>query len=58
MASTLLIPGYGLDGIAQGLHTTPGLLGVQVRTPDSKLRGSTPRRRADEAQAQAASLAR
>ena len=29
--------GYGLDDIAQGLHTTPGRLGVQVRGLYSKL---------------------
>jgi len=29
--------GYGLDDIAQGLHTTPGMLGVQVRSLYRKL---------------------
>lgn len=29
--------GYGLDDIAQGLHTTPGMLGVQLRGLYSKL---------------------
>ena len=30
--------GYGLDDIAQGMHTTPGRLGVQVRALYRKLR--------------------
>lgn len=29
--------GYGLDDIAQGMHTTPGMLGVQVRALYRKL---------------------
>lgn len=34
--------GYGLDDIAQGLHTTPGLLGVQVRALYRKLQAEAP----------------
>lgn len=34
--------GYGLDDIAQGMHTTPGLLGVQVRALYRKLQNDPP----------------
>jgi two-component system nitrate/nitrite response regulator NarL len=42
--------GYGLDDIAQGMHTTPGHLGVQVRAlyrklqPDQPVQPKPPRR--------------
>ena len=34
--------GYGLDDIAQGMHTTPGRLGVQVRALYRKLQPDQP----------------